>query len=112
MGGGSEYERPRHSRMPIRSTVLVSRGALSWVSEVENISATGALILRPDGWQGTAGDTCVLDLLLGEDLHINLEASVVRVSADHIGFEYTRIPEDKEAELWSLLGRHADSVDE
>lgn len=110
MRAGNEYERPRHSRMPIRSVVLISQGPLSWTSEVENISATGVLVLRPAGWHGAPGDTCVLDLLLGEELHINLEACVVRLSADHIGFEYTRIPENKEAELWSLLGRHADDV--
>ncbi len=111
MGDTTGNERTRHARMPIRSTVLICRGALSWASEVENISATGVLVLRPDGWQGGAGDGCVLDLLVGEDLHIHVEANVARLTSTHVGFEYTRIPEEKEAALWSLLGRHADHVE-
>lgn len=107
----SGFQRNRHTRMPIRSTVLVCKGGNAWASEIENISATGALIARPDDWSGNAGDTCALDLLIGEDLHIHLEATVVRVTAEHVGLAYTRIPEDNEAALWSLLGRYADHLE-
>lgn len=101
----------RHARMPIRSILLISMGALSWVSEVENISATGVLALRPDDWKASAGERCVLDLLVGDDLHIHLEANVTRVTASHVGFAYTRIPEEKEHLLWDLLGQFADHLD-
>lgn len=102
----------RHARMPIRSIVLISAGTTSWTSEIENISATGVLILRPEEWSAKAGEHCVLDILVGDDLHIHLEATVARLTPDHIGFAYTRIPEDKETALWNLLGRYADHVDE
>ena len=107
----SEFQRNRHTRMPIRSTVLVCKGVNAWASEIENISATGALIVRPDEWSGNAGDSCAPALLIGEDLHIHLEATVVRVTAEHVGLAYTHIPEDKEAALWSLLGRYADHLE-
>jgi hypothetical protein len=107
----SELQRSRHTRMPIRSTVLVCKGANAWASEIENISATGVLITRPEDWAGRAGDSCALDLLIGEDLHIHLEATVVRVTPHHVGLAYTHIPEDKEAALWSLLGRYADHLE-
>ncbi len=105
-------KRIRHARMPITSMVLINTGPSSWTTEIENISATGVLVLRPDDWRITAGQACALDLLIGEDLHIHLEAHVARVTASHIAFAYTRIPEDKEVALWSLLGRFADDVDE
>ena len=105
-------QRTRHTRMPIRSTVLISRGATSWATEIENISATGVLVLRPENWLLKAGESCAVDLLIGEDLHIHLDATVVRVTSHHIAFAYTRIPEDKEAALWSLLGRYADEVEQ
>jgi hypothetical protein len=92
----------RHARMPIRSILLISMGPHSWVSEIENISATGALALRPEDWKAGAGERCVLDLLVGDDLHIHLEANVTRVTA---------IPEDKEHLLWGLLGQFADHLD-
>jgi hypothetical protein len=97
--------------MPIRSIVLISMGPLSWVTEVENISATGLLAQRPDGWQANAGERCVLDLLVGDDLHIHLEANVTRLTDHHVGFAYTSIPEDKEHALWGLLGQYADYLD-
>ena len=97
--------------MPIRSIVLISMGPLSWVTEVENISATGILAVRPDEWNAGAGERCVIDLLVGDDLHIHLEANVTRVTPNHVGFAYTTIPEDKEHALWELLGQFADHVD-
>lgn len=101
----------RHARMPIRSIVLVSMGPLSWVTEVENISATGLLAARPEDWYAGPGERCVLDMLVGDDLHIHLEASVSRLTGDRVAFAYTSIPEDKEHALWELLGRYADHVD-
>lgn len=102
----------RHARMPIRSIVLISMGPHSWVTEVENISATGLLAQRPDEWTASAGERCVLDLLIGDDLHIHLEANVTRLTRGHVGFAYTNIPEDKEHALWGLLGKYADYIDE
>ena len=107
-----DSQRIRHARIPIHSTVLVSKGANAWTSEIENISATGVLIVRPDDWSGNAGDICALDLLVGDELHIHLEASVVRVTPAFVGFAYTHIPENKEAVLWTLLGRYADHVEQ
>jgi len=106
-----DLQRSRHARIPMHSMVLVSRGVNAWTSEIENISATGVLILRPEDWSGNAGDTCALDLLFGDDLHIHLEASVVRVTQEFVGFAYTHIPEHKESALWTLLGRFADQME-
>ncbi len=101
----------RHARMPIRLIALISMGPLSWITEVENISATGLLVNRPDEWCSGAGERCVLDLLVGDDLHIHLEANVTRLAPDHVGFAYTSIPEDKGRALWDLLGQYADHLD-
>ncbi|MBL0163277.1 MAG: PilZ domain-containing protein [Xanthomonadales bacterium] len=101
----------RHARMSIRSIVLISMGPLSWITEVENISATGLLARRPEEWCAGAGERCVLDLLVGDDLHIHLEAIVARLTADCVGLAYTSIPADKEHALWGLLGHYADHLD-
>jgi hypothetical protein len=102
----------RHARMSIRSIVLISMGPASWTTEIENISATGVLVLRPEDWRAKAGERCALDLLVDDDLHIHLEATVARLTRHHVGFAYTRIPEDKESSLWNLLGRYADHLDQ
>lgn len=105
----AEYLRP--ARMRIETTVLMSHGEQSHPTELVDISATGALLRRPLGWHGELGESWVLDMIFGRDLHIHLEAVVARVSDRHIGFAYTRIPEDKQVPLWNLLGGYADILE-
>lgn len=108
-------ERPRSgarsARMPMQSTVLLSRGADAWTTDIEDISASGVLVRRPDGWAHPTGALFALDMMIGADLNIHLEATVARVTDEHIGFAYTRIPPDKEIPLWNLLGGYADRLE-
>lgn len=101
----------RHARMRIDSAVLLIRGPEAWLSELENISATGVLMRRPDGWKGKVGDLFVLDMMINEELNVHVEATVARVTDWDVGFAYNRIPENKEIALWNLLGRFADTVE-
>lgn len=91
--------------------MLMSRRGDVWATELENISATGALLARPPNWKGDPGDLWVLDMLFQENLNIHLEARVARISQDRIGFVFARIPEDKQAPLWELLGGYADALE-
>ena len=103
--------RARSARMPMQSTVLLSRGADAWTTDIEDISASGVLVRRPDGWRFNVGDLFALDMMIGPDLNIHVEASVARMTGEHIGFAYTRIPADKEIPLWNLLGGYADRLE-
>lgn len=108
-GSGKDHLRP--ARMRIKTTVLMSHGDESHPTDLIDISATGALVLRPNEWFGSPGESWVLDMIFGDDLHIHLEAKVARVSERHVGFAYTRIPEDKQVPLWNLLGGYADILE-
>ena len=101
----------RHARMKRQTTVLMSRRGDVWATELEDISATGVLLARPENWKGEPGDLWVLDMLFHDDLNIHLEAHVARLSGDCIGFAFARIPEDKQAPLWNLLGGYADTLE-
>jgi hypothetical protein len=101
----------RSARMPMQSTVLLSRGADAWTTDIEDISASGVLVRRPDGWMHPIGALFALDMMIGDNLNIHLEATVARVTEEHIGFAYTRIPPDKEIPLWNLLGGYADRLE-
>ncbi len=101
----------RHARLRIETTVLMSRGSEAFPTELEDISATGVLLRRPTNWSGQAGQTWVLDMIFSRDLHIHLEAVVARVSHEWVGLAYTRIPDDKQAPLWNLLGGYADALE-
>ena len=108
---GSEPEQLRPARMRIETTVLMSRTDESHPTELVDISATGVLLRRPLGWNGEVGESWILDMIFGHDLHIHLEAQVARISDRHVGFAYTRIPEDKQVPLWNLLGGYADILE-
>jgi hypothetical protein len=106
-----EAEQLRPARMQIETTVLMSRNGESHPTELVDISATGALLRRPLGWSGEVGQSWVLDMIFGHNLHIHLEAAIARISDHHIGFSYSRIPEDKQVPLWNLLGGYADILE-
>ena len=101
----------RPARMSMRSAVLICSGHNAWSGEIEDISATGVLVRRPENWSGTMGDVYMLDMFIGESLDIHVEARLARATDAQLGFAYARIPEDKEAPLWSLLGGYADRLE-
>ncbi|MBU6199494.1 MAG: PilZ domain-containing protein [Xanthomonadaceae bacterium] len=107
----TQYSGFRHARKPMHSAVLLIHGAEAWPSEVEDISATGALVARPEDWQGKVGDLYALDMVIGEELNIHVEATVARITEHHLGFAYARIPPEKEVPLWNLLGGYADKIE-
>jgi len=101
----------RHARMRISSTVLMMRGADVWSTAMEDISATGVLLVKPDDWKGKVGDLYSLDMIVGEELNIHVEATLARVLENSLGFAYARIPPEKEVPLWNLLGGYADRLE-
>lgn len=110
-GKQQEREHLRPARMRIEATALMSRGSQSVSTELEDISSSGLMVCRPAAWRGELSQEWVLDLLFAQDLHIHLEATVVRISQHHIGYAYSRIPENKEVALWELLGGYADTLE-
>ena len=106
-----DSEQLRPARMQIETTALMSRDGHSHPTELVDISATGALLRRPPDCAGAIGQSWMLDMIFGHDLHIHLEARIARLSDHHIGFSYSRIPEDKQVPLWNLLGGYADILE-
>jgi hypothetical protein len=103
--------RLRPARMRIETTTLMSRGGQSHSTELVDISANGLMVRRPLDWHGELGQDWVLDMIFANDLHIHLEATVARISEHHVGYVYSRIPEDKQVPLWNLLGGYADILE-
>jgi len=97
----------RHSRMPFDSAVHMVRAGQAWSTELIDISATGILVERPRDWVGQENDTFVIDLIIHERLDIHVEATVARVTRNSIGLQFSRIPPEKERDLWALLGEYA-----
>lgn len=101
----------RPARMSISSVVYISNRGGGWTSDIEDISATGVRVRKPEGWEGRVDDLYSLDMLIQASLNIHVDAKLVRVTDDQLGFAYERIPEDKEVPLWTLLGGYADLLE-
>ncbi len=108
---GMHKRRLRHARMRIASAALLNRAGDSYPSELGDISATGVRVRRPAHWNGEMGQIWVVDMIFGNDLHIHVEARVIRAGNEWIGLEFARIPDDKQETLWSLLGGYADKLE-
>ncbi len=106
-----QNDKMRHARMKIESAAWISHGSEAWSCVLEDISATGVRVRRPDGWRGKVGDHVSMDMLVGDSLNIHVQAVVARISSDSVGFAYDRIPPDKEVPLWNLLGGYADTLE-
>ncbi len=101
----------RDSRMPVHTVVLISRADHAWSSEILDISATGARVVRPLDWQGEPDDVFQLDVVISETAALHLEARVARVTAEHVAFQFTLIPESGQQLFWGLIGRYAEPAD-
>lgn len=103
--------RERHARLVCEAAVLLSRRGDVWQTDLADISATGARLARPAGWHGATGEVWVLDMLFGDGVGVHMLAEIVRVDAGAIAFAFSRIPEDSEQALWTLLGGYADRME-
>jgi hypothetical protein len=101
----------RHARMPVRTALLVSRGDDAWSCEILDISASGARVTRPPDWEGEADDVFQLDVVISETAALHMEARVARLSAEHVAFEFTFIPDSGQQLFWGLLGRYAEHAE-
>lgn len=105
----NDTKRPK--RLPLHSAVHIVKAGGAWTSDIRDISATGVLIDRPERFTPVVGDTCVLDMIFGDDLSLHVEAMVARLSQQEVGFAFSRIPPEKEIPLWELLGAAADEME-
>jgi hypothetical protein len=101
----------RHARRPVHTVALVSRGDDAWNSEILDISASGARLQRPPDWNGEVDDIYQLDVIISDSAALHLEARVARITADHLAFEFTLIPESGQQLFWGLLGRYAERAE-
>jgi len=68
--------------------VLIAKGTEAFLGDIENVSATGCCVTRPQDWALDNGSDVILYLLI-DDAHVfGALARVVWANAQWIGFEY------------------------
>lgn len=95
----------RHfTRVPFDCEARLSSGTQRWPTHLIDISLKGALISKPDGWQGQRGDKFMLEIFLaGKDIEINMEVHVSHVEEDRVGFGCDHLDIDSASHLHRLM---------
>lgn len=83
-------EQRHFTRIPFNAvaTIINTNSGHKSMAELIDISLKGALISKPDDWQGINGEHYTLHLeLAGHEVEINLAVIEVHHEDDHIGFK-------------------------
>lgn len=74
-----------------------------WSTRLHDVSLHGALIERPDGWEGQAGRTQRLELRVAAGLIISVSAIIAHAGGRYIGYRFGRIDLDSFVRLKRLV---------
>lgn len=91
MNDNNQEDKRNFSRIPFDSAVKIVMDSKHWESILLDISLKGALVQKPEGWDASIDDACFLEITLGEDLTIRMEAKVAHAQNDQIGFRCEHI---------------------
>lgn len=97
-------EKRQFSRVAFNAFVRVMAENGEWESQLLDISLRGALIARPDGWQGQAGEPHALTVILSDHLsEIHMDAKLVHETDQVLGFRCNHIDLDSMSHLKRLV---------
>ncbi len=97
-------ERRHFSRIPFDAhTTLRGTDGREWHGTLLDISLNGALLERPQDWDGGNRAGLVLEILLTEAAHIRMEVTVAHAEAHYLGLRCTHIDLDSIAHLRRLV---------
>ncbi|HEX4480770.1 MAG TPA: PilZ domain-containing protein [Rudaea sp.] len=85
----SQSEKRRHPRLAIYSAALAVSGCDGFLSDVKDLSQSGACIGKPKNWPEPAPVECRVFFIFDQETVIGLDARVVRLGVDEIGVEFT-----------------------
>lgn len=84
----TQAERRQHTRVNFRADARLFSDGVSRPCELLNVSVKGALLTRPSGWSGDAGDRCLLEITLEGGAPVEMEINIVRAESDKIAVDW------------------------
>lgn len=99
----SQENQRRFTRIPFDAAAVLARDGHAWHCELIDLSLKGALVNKPDGWNGTVSETYQLTLLLDEDIRICMDVSVAHIEEQQIGLACQDIDLDSITHLRRLV---------
>ena len=99
----SEHEKRHYRRIPFIAEVVMSLNELEWRSILLDISLKGMLVDSPSNIQPDLNAVYSIELVLGEDVSINMEARISHVNNHHWGMQWENIDIEGLSHLRRLL---------
>jgi len=84
----------RHSRFPLEGLVRIYSGSAMWQAQLMDLAIRGALVSRPQGFDGLIGSRYRLDVRLEGGPMIAMAVSLARLDNVVAGFNCERIDLD------------------
>lgn len=92
------------TRIPFQGTVHMANTHGSWDTELMDISLNGALVAKPQDWQGSSTDHYMMELdLPNSHVEIRMEVVIAHVEDDRIGLQCKHIDLDSITHLRRLV---------
>ena len=88
-------EKRRHPRLTIYSAALAVSGNEGYLSDVKDLSQSGACIGRPKNWPASAPLDCRLYFIFDQETVIGIDGHVVRTTEEELGVEFTADQNDR-----------------
>lgn len=101
-------ERRKFYRLAFDTPVRIVGSAEMYQSKLIDISLKGALVERPEHWEGTSGERFLLEILLSVGTIIKMNAIVVHFSKERIGFRCEHMDIDSISHLRRLVALNLD----
>ncbi|MDQ2070639.1 PilZ domain-containing protein [Natronospira bacteriovora] len=98
-------ERRRHTRVNFRANARLFSDTTYWPCELLNVSVKGALLTCPEGWKGSEGDRCLLEITLDQSAPVEMEVNVVRVEEDRLACDWDMFDVNGFVQLRRMLER-------
>lgn len=103
-------DKRRFHRLSFDSPVRLVGSTTHWQSKLIDVSLKGALIERPEHWDGTSGERFVLEILLSVGTVIKMNVVVVHFNKQQIGFRCDHIDIESASHLKRLVAVNLNDV--
>lgn len=107
-----EQERRQYQRIPFIAEVLVNHDGQTWSCKLLDISLKGLLLEPPSDIPVNMDDSYGVELVLGEDATIKMEAKISHAENAHWGLEWDNIDLEGLTHLRRLLELNMSNPDE
>jgi hypothetical protein len=101
----------RRTRLALRSPVSLYEGDATHLTELLDISLSGARVRRPASWRGVDQLPLLLEIASDSGETLRVGARVARESADELALSFDHVGRGEEAALAELLARRGSLTD-